>query len=643
LPPPSRRAALMVAGFVSLVAFVVYLRTLAPGVTFVDSGELIVAARNLGVAHPPGTPLYVLLAHLATLLPLGSVAFRANLASAVFAALAAGVACLAARESVLDRRGTASGPVPQAWTGVAPLLCAGIFLAFSRTLWWYGTLTEVYTLNTLLLAGIFWLMFRWRRGAGSDRFLLLAAALFGLALGVHHATIGLSLPALAALVIGTAGLGFFRGRRLARAAAVSVSALVLVYSYLPLAARRWPVMNWGDPQTLERIAWHVTGRQYYAYFAVTQESMAREAAAFLSITSRQFGLPWLPILPALALLGLARLWKRDRSLVAALVLLAAANLGVGLVYAPAEDKDGYYLPAFLALVLAAAHGGWALLAWAGARRRALAAAVLVLLPATALLANFRVNDHSRFRLADDYLRDVLDGVGEAGLLLTADWQVYSPLLYLRDVEGLRRDVTAIDVHLLRRSWYFGQLRRAHPVLMARVKSEADEFLEDLEAWEHDPDLYQRDTALNRRINDRFYRLVMALVERHRETAPVYVTGELGLPGASPDPGMSRLLVQGRALVPRGLVFELAAQPGPAGPLPKRVKEVFELPVPPDDVVALKVRPACLAMVTARGTYLAKAGDLVGARESLDLALSLDPGYAPAREALTLLARPRGGE
>src|SRR5215510_1201307 len=76
-----------------LIAFIaslsVYSFTLAPTVTLVDSGELIVAAKSLGVAHPPGFPLYVVLAHLATLIPIGSIAFRVNLASAVFAALGA--------------------------------------------------------------------------------------------------------------------------------------------------------------------------------------------------------------------------------------------------------------------------------------------------------------------------------------------------------------------------------------------------------------------------------------------------------------------------------------------------------------------------------------------------------------------------
>src|SRR5437016_1291499 len=79
---------------VFIASLVLYVCTLAPTVTLVDSGELIVAARSLGVAHPPGFPLYVLLAHLATLVSIGNVAVRVNGASALFAALASSVVTL---------------------------------------------------------------------------------------------------------------------------------------------------------------------------------------------------------------------------------------------------------------------------------------------------------------------------------------------------------------------------------------------------------------------------------------------------------------------------------------------------------------------------------------------------------------------
>src|SRR5947207_9308678 len=88
------RAELFCAGIVFLIALLLYSWTLAPTVTLTDSGELIVVAHGLGVAHPPGFPLWIILAHLASLVPLGNVAVRINFSSALFAALASAMLTL---------------------------------------------------------------------------------------------------------------------------------------------------------------------------------------------------------------------------------------------------------------------------------------------------------------------------------------------------------------------------------------------------------------------------------------------------------------------------------------------------------------------------------------------------------------------
>src|SRR5919108_3800493 len=76
------RTELVCAGAVFLIAVILYSCTLAPTVTLTDSGELIVVAQALGVAHPPGFPLWVVLAHMASLVPFGNVAVRVNFSSA---------------------------------------------------------------------------------------------------------------------------------------------------------------------------------------------------------------------------------------------------------------------------------------------------------------------------------------------------------------------------------------------------------------------------------------------------------------------------------------------------------------------------------------------------------------------------------
>src|SRR6266699_1583090 len=177
----SSRAELFCAGTVFFAALILYSWTLAPTVTLTDSGELIVVAQGIGVAHPPGFPLWVILAHLASLVPLGNIAVRINFSSAVFAALASAMLTLVVAELMItasylgaskrrkkgaQRSKKAASRTRDEGSGIDRLLVlaaalgAGLLMAFSRTLWSYATIAEVYALNTLLILVIFFLMLR---------------------------------------------------------------------------------------------------------------------------------------------------------------------------------------------------------------------------------------------------------------------------------------------------------------------------------------------------------------------------------------------------------------------------------------------------------------------------------------------------
>jgi hypothetical protein len=304
------------AGIVFFVALLLYSWTLAPTVTLTDSGELIVVARGLGIAHPPGVPLWIILAHLASLVPFGNIAVRINFSSGLFAALACAMLTVTVAELTITasylatpkrRKRVAQQSKTAEESGLArlllaaPALGAGLLMAFSRTLWSYATITEVYALNTLLILVIFFLMLRWRRWIVADRmhigtainagevtsritsydaYLYAAALVFGLALGVHHVTVALTLPAIAVIVYRTQGVTFFTSRRLVYAALISIGALVAVYAYLPLAGSRSPVINWGHPRSLQEIWRHLTGRQYQVYFSFRPEIMGKQFAEF---------------------------------------------------------------------------------------------------------------------------------------------------------------------------------------------------------------------------------------------------------------------------------------------------------------------------------------------------------------------------
>ena len=665
---------LLCAGTVFVVALLLYSWTLAPTVTLTDSGELIVVARGLGIAHPPGVPLWIILAHLASLVPFGNVAQRINFSSALFAALACAMLTLVVAELIITASYLAAakrrkkGTQPSKKTdelGVThlmlatPQLGAGLLMAFSRTLWSYATITEVYALNALLIVAIFFLMLRWRRRIVEDRmhistasnagqvtrhdaFLYSAALVFGLALGVHHVTVALTLPAIAVIVYRTQSVGFFTSRRLGYAALISIGALVAVYAYLPFAASRSPVINWGHPRSLQEIWWHLTGRQYQVYFSFRPEIMGEQFAEFCKMALREFGFPWLPLSLVLAFAGFGDAFKRGRTTFWFLLTIIIADLAYALSYEIAEDKDAYYLPTFISIAIAAGLGiRWTIRRAASkpvpaGKLSVVVATVVLFVCAITLAANWPFNNRRQYFIAHDYVVNLLSTIAPNSLLLTLDWQVVSPMFYAQEIEQRRRDVKVVDINLLRRSWYFDYLSRAYPSLVERSRDKIEAFVKNLKEWERDPGAFASSSALTQRISAAFLEMVQSMVTNESRVAPVYMTNDL-LSSDSVNGELTRWLSQKYQLVPQGLVFNLADGQGfhdsPDVHLQIRGLAGGTLRFAKGDPVNVKVIPVYTNMLINRGRYLALFGQNERAIAAFQQALALNPDLALARQGL----------
>jgi hypothetical protein len=663
------QAELLCAGAVFLVALVVYSWTLAPTVTPTDSGELILAAYGLGVAHPPGVPLWIMLAHLASLVPVGNVAVRINFSSAVFAALACAMLTLVVAELIVTascfaaprRRSKAarqSSDTDRSKTRgllvFAPAVGAGLLMAFSRTLWAYATITEVYALNALLIQLVFFLVVRWRRRVIETRtnstgavlarhaWIYAAAFVFGLAMGVHHVTVGLTLPAIAVVVYRTEGLKFFASRHLLYSALISIGALILVYSYLPWAASRSPAMNWGNPRSLQEIWWHITGRQYRVFFSFSPATMVTQFVEFCRMALREFGFAWLPLTLFLAGAGLASARKRDRTAFLFLLFILLADLAYAVSYEIAEDKDAYYLPAFISIAIAAGLGIHWLIQLAASRRSPIwtpsvaVATTIVLTSVTAFAGNWPFNNRRHYFIADDYVENLFSTIAPNGLLLTQDWQVASPMLYVQEIEQRRPDVKAVDINLLRRSWYFDYLKHAHPGLMERSREKIDPYVEILKQWEQDPAAFTRNRELTQRISLAFLNMVQAIVRNEIKVAPVYITNELLIPNQL-NGYLTQWIPQTYQLVPQGLVFNLSTDQSfheiPDPHLRMRGLADGTVRFEKDDVANTKILPAYTKMLTNRGKYLEMFNQHERATIAFKEALALDPNLADAWKGL----------
>jgi hypothetical protein len=184
----------MIAIFIFFVTMLVYLMTIAPTLSFFDSGEMIAGAYTLGVSHPPGYPVYVTLGKLFSYLPFGNVAFRVNLMSSFFAAMTSVMIYYITRAMLNDKDDESFALFRRLkFSDIAGILSALAF-AFSYNLWAWAVVSKFYTLNAFVVACILMLLIRWRRarmeegsggGGHSLSYLYTIAFLFGIAAVVH--------------------------------------------------------------------------------------------------------------------------------------------------------------------------------------------------------------------------------------------------------------------------------------------------------------------------------------------------------------------------------------------------------------------------------------------------------------------------
>jgi tetratricopeptide (TPR) repeat protein len=419
-----------VAGAIALSALAVYLHTLAPTVTGEDSGELITAAAAFGVAHPPGYPLWCGLGRLFTLLPVGTIAYRINLMSAVFGALSTGVLYLISRNY--------SSSIPTA-------AAASLAFAFSVRLWSQSVVAEVYTLNIFLI--LLCLLFLQKWEIRRDRIWLFAASLvLGFGLSNHYMLLLLAVPGLLGYVIAAEPRIAFRGRLILVSLACLLPGL-LVYIYLPLAASGSPPFNWGDPSSLGAFVRHVGRFQYRSLELgekITVSTKLLFTGHFLVELWRQFT----PYVLVLCAWGAGIALRRSRTAIPTYGVFFLNSVGlIAILHFSFEGENlervqEYYLPAYAMAAVWLGLGMERLLTITRTSkgRRILGYLVLpavVLLP---LIYNYRENDRAGDYLAYDYNLAILKSLGKDAVYIPAGDYSSFPAIYLQAVEKVRPDI-----------------------------------------------------------------------------------------------------------------------------------------------------------------------------------------------------------
>jgi hypothetical protein len=446
-----------------LVALGVYVRTLAPSVVGGDSGELITVGATLGVAHPPGYPLYTLLAKTFTLLPWGTVAERVNLFSALCAAAAAAVLCRATRRWTGD-----------AWSGVC---AAGVF-AFAPLCWPYAVTAEVFPLNNLFVAALLLVVVE-RELASSPRTrrgcLLVFAFLCGLALTNHHTVVFIAAPFSAYLLVRARSE--LSPRLLLAMAGAGVLGL-LPYLYLPWAAARHPSVAWGDPSSWSGFWTHLLRREYGTFRLASQEvgGSGSWAPSLADLVRRLAASTW-GAAPVLLIAAAVRALKPGNAggRLAALclatlvfyvaVFAALANLRWDdLLHRTVQDR--FWQQAVVLVAALMGTGLHEIVQRVSPFGRVLGPAWALGLSATMAAVHFPAADHRGRTFFRDYGRAILEPLPKGALLLVTSDEAVGSVRYLQEVEGLRKDVRTVAPGQVTRPWFRAQAAAQDVVLPA---------------------------------------------------------------------------------------------------------------------------------------------------------------------------------
>jgi len=412
---------MFLAAAVGGLVFALYVLGACPTIYVGDSGELVAAVHLLGIPHPTGYPLYVLLGKLWTLVvPFGTVAWRMSIFSAASAAAACALLCHLFLRARFD-------PAAAAFSG--------LLLAFSPSFWSQANIQRVYPLGALFVLLATAAAWHWYEDRSGRR---LAAAFFLCGLGAtNHTFMAVYAVALTCWVIVVDPSVLVRLRHLV-AAGASLALGLLPYAYLPLRSRADPRLDWGNPETVSAFLDVVLRREFWERAWIESPADLVEIAGDYA-WSLGVELGWGGA--GLALLGLVAGW-RGRWPVLLPVLVMLGNLVTVALHGSRSDIfiwHRYYIPSYAMMAVLAGLGCHILI-----RRMPRTLTFLPLgIPVIMLLAGWNTHDRSRYRIAESFGMSVFRSLPPGAHLIATDDNILFSLLYLHLVERRRPDVNLI--------------------------------------------------------------------------------------------------------------------------------------------------------------------------------------------------------
>lgn len=578
-----RYSNLILSVLIFIITLVTYLITLAPAVTFTDSGELAAVVSSLGVAHPTGYPLFTILGHLWSLLPLPmDNIVKLNVFSAV--AVSSSIVVLfqilrlmslfllskninetvsrsskKLKENKATKEPSASPEINHSIVDMSSAFFALTF-AFSSIVWAQAVTLEVYSLHFLMVNLTLWASLK---GFISEdyKYFLTASLLLGLSFANHLTTL-LIVPIAIYLFFAKKENGFdLTTTRFKQFLFLLIPLLIglSLYFYLPLRSALTPEFNWGEVhRSFDKFLYHVSGKQYQVWMFSGADAWSENFDKFYSSLPYMLGLVFVvPYMMAVVLflkkqftgpwtlltvfapfsLPIFIFSKISRNVLFALLIMIFSGILYSFNYS-IHDIEPYFYSAYLGIFLMIS---LALTVIFNKYKNYVYSILLALI--VMLYVNFNDSDASGDYSVDEYTNILVDNLPQNSIVISSQWDYWcSAFWYKQRIENYRRDVVLLEKELVRRTWYLGQFQRWYPREGKQISQEASSFIKSLELFESGG-AYDAMT-----LQSQFVNVFRSLIEKNIDTRPVFVTLDI----VQSEPEISR----GFIAVPQGFAFRL---------------------------------------------------------------------------------------
>lgn len=483
-----------------VICLIVYIITLNPTVTFMDSGELAAVCATFGIPHPTGYPLFLIIGYIFTKLPFSSSpVYNLNLMSAILSASAVAVFFYLSHLLLSNLKSTTGVQTVKQKKEkhkekrskeknlkevsvfnsnvimIASFITALVF-GFSKTFWENALSVEVYPLHGLFLVLLIYysmkIYFNLKENNKKDWIILFILLGFSFA---NHLTTVFIVPGIIYIYVLQYRENLIFAKSLSRQILFVIPGLLL-YLILMFRAFSEPYLNWSQPDTFSNLLYHITGGDYSQLMFSSSSVFSSNFKLFFNTVLNEFA-----IIPGIiSLLGLIFLYRQNRIIFYYFVILILSCLVYSLNY-NIRDLLSYFLLIYILLGLTFGIGflnSLIKLIKSRANFAIIAAITGTVLSGFTFVYNFSGNNESNNYAVEDVALNTLNELGPNSILMTYDWgYVYPAVVYYQQVSKIRGDVKIFNVKFLSVPWYLDMIKKYYPDIYQSCKTGIKSYTE----------------------------------------------------------------------------------------------------------------------------------------------------------------------